>query len=1060
MPLQLPEHSPMTVPVHEPRQVPVQAPMHEPSAAIVAQVPSHWPVQAPVQVPLTRASQVPWQVPEHEAVQATEPSTVQLPLHVPVQPPETSPPVQVGGVAVASKVTSQSATQSTTALALTLQTPGVYSTTSVAMALADFTRLICATALSHAVSVSVEDGAPRSVAMPLQAVRTSVSMPFAATAKRALASRSASRSSLPKFATTGALKSSEHVPGSPLPPSPQLEITTAQHSTLAMSFFMARRMRDELRSVDIALDRGRSAPAHTRPMLRSSLRSRVALWLCTLLFILTESTVVAGQVAPTPVATRAAPTPSDEARMREVVRIVATGRLRGALATPACTDAIALAPSDAARVLGAAAGAHDEGAVVVDTGGLLGPSGIATFAAERAPAELAAAIAGSGFGAVAVGATDLSAPRGPVLRTWTALARLGVPVVATNLSCAPEARALCATVIDAADAPVVIAAGDARVAFIALVGPEVLATLARDKARGLRLEEPARALARLVPAARRAGATIVVVSLDDGTSSAAGALALAAKLPAAARPELLLSAGGGRELLFARPPSVTPALAAPPPGGAVDVHVRAAASDGALNLLARPLGLDAQPSRALARLLESLGPTYCERWGQALPGGRLTRPISAQQMIELTARVLRERAHADVAIVNVSAFDPDFVPLRANALTASDVYLAAMFDDPLVVATVDATWLEAASEALDPETLVAAGLTRVDDEARVANRTVGADVTYRVVTLTYLAEGAAGLLEAGPEWEPLPGTTLRSALLAHLATARSVDARDAVARPEDATEWSARLVVDSAFGGTSVANPSDAAGAHRYDAAQLALEETVGLGGSADVTVSMDSTWMRWTTVASLTYRTVWTGSADGAQPFQESDDLAVLQTTATWKTDGPRDPVWYMPRPSLGVYAEGELTVPTGPDATRDWRHLLLRPTLGASFLLAKPLVLMLVVGVEDELLSPDARFDPGAGAQLVLSPWTLGDADTRGITLDADVNYFVRDVFGLGARSHSLRAHLGATFALASWLGLGVGYDLYVEKADGAPVGVGLQAIASLRGTVATRTAVERAP
>jgi len=747
---------------------------------------------------------------------------------------------------------------------------------------------------------------------------------------------------------------------------------------------------------------------------------------------------------------------------REALRVIATGHLHGALAEPICTETIDLGASAAARMFGATAAARDEGALVVDTGGLLGPSGIATFAVERAPAQLAAAIAGSGFRALAVGATDLSAPRGPVLRAWAALAAHDVPVVASNLSCTRSASAVCSAVRDAAEPPLLLEAGTARVAFIALLDPVVAATLAHDKSAGLRFEDPAHALARLVPAARRAGATFVVVSLDDGTTHAAATLALAAKLPERARPDLLLSAGGGGELLFARPPSVTPALAAPPPGAAVDVRVRVIAPvDGSspaiptFDLLARPLAPEPRPSQALRTLLDAIGPSYCARWGRALPGGHLTRPITAAEMIVLAARVLRERAHADVAIVNVSAFDPDFHTLRDDALTASDVYLAAMFDDPLVVASVDAEWLESASKSLGPATLVAAGLTRVDDAARVGGRTLAPDVTYRVVTLSYLAEGAAGLLDTGPDWQPLPGSSLRTVLLDHLDTLRTTDARASVARPEDATEWLARLVVDLAFGGTSVANPSDAAGARRYDAAQLTRDETVGLGGSADATVSMDSTWMRWKTVASLNYRLVWTGSAEGDQSYQESDDLLVFQTSAIWKTDGPRAPRWYLPRPTAGLYVESELTVPGGAEATRDWRHLLLRPTLGATFLLATPLVLTLSVGVEDELLSPDAHFYPGAGAQLVLAPSTLGDADSQGITVDADVNYFVRDVLGLGARTHSLRAHVGATFALASWLGLGVGYDLYFEKADGAPLGVGLQAVASLRGTVAARTA-----
>ncbi len=761
-----------------------------------------------------------------------------------------------------------------------------------------------------------------------------------------------------------------------------------------------------------------------------------------------------GGAAPRAEAQDATSSPPDAG---SALRIVATSRLRGALATPACTPTSDLESSDAARVLGATEAARAAGAIVLDTGGLLGPSGVTAFAAEREPAALAVALADSGFHAVAVGPTDLSAPRAPALRVWEALAARGVPVVASNLTCSPAARAVCASVIDAAEPPAMLSAGGVRVAFLSLLAPAVLGTLSHEKAAGLRLEPLAESLARRVPEARRAGASFVVVSIEDSGRDAGAALALAASLAPEARPDLLLAAGGGGEVLFARPPSVTPALAAAPAGGAVDVQVRATAAQGEpADLHVRPLPPATAPSRGIAGLIASIGRAYCTRWGHPLPGGRLTRPLDASAFVSLAAHVVRDEARADVALVNTSAFDAAFTPLRADSLTESDVYLAALFDDPLVVADVSAAWLEKAAKALAPETLVAAGLTLVDGSARVGGQPVAADLRYRVVTLSYLADGAAALLPEGPAWAPLRGATLRSALRTHLGRPRDGDARDTVSRPEDAAEWQARVVVDLAFGGTAISNPSDAAGARRYDAAQLTRDRTVGLGGSATLTTSLDATRVHWTTASSVKYRLVWTANEEAPQPYQESDDLVVFQTTAIWKFDGAREPVWYQPRPTLGLYAETELTVPSGPDAARDWRHLLLRPTLGVSFLLARPLVLRLSAGVEDELLSPEARFDPGLGAQLVLSPFTLGDAATRGITFDADVNYFVRDVLALGGlRTQSLRAHAGATFALASWLGLSVGYDLYLEKTDGAPVGLGLQAVASLRGIAATRTA-----
>jgi hypothetical protein len=771
------------------------------------------------------------------------------------------------------------------------------------------------------------------------------------------------------------------------------------------------------------------------------------------------------------------------------VRIVATGRLAGALAQPLCTDAGGLVPNEATMTLRAAAAAREGGALVLDTGGLLGPGGIARFLAERDAEGLAAALAAVGFGAVAVGVTDLSAPRAPVLATWRALAARGVPVVASNLRCGQAARAVCDAVHDAGDGVVMREVGGVRVAFLALLDPGVLRTLARDSSEGLRIEPPAAALARLVPAARRTGARVVLASLDDGGSSAQSALSLGAGLPPRARPDLLLSAGGGGELLFARPPRVSPAFAAPPPRGAVDVLVRALDGDETLDFRARPLGIarppaavrapagtptgdgpadtDAargapapaghpeSPSEAgpLASLLAARGADYCARWGRTLPGGLLSRSMDADGLAMLAARVLREQTRADVAIVHLGAFASELRLLRPGALTASDVFLGVPFDDPLVVATVDSRWLDTTSRRIASERLVTAGLERTDGGARTGGRPLVDGARYRVVTLAYLAEPPTGVLDAGPEWVRLPGASLRTALLAALERESPIDPRDSVADPAKDAEWTSRLVVDLTFGGTAIANPTTEDGVRRYTTTQLTRDPTVGLGISVEASTGFDATYLRWVTDAGLRYRVVWAASRR-EQGYQESDDLVRLQTALTWKVDGAAEPRWYVPRPVASLYLESELTLPDGPMATRDYRHLLVRPTVGLSFLLARPLALTLIAGVEDQALAPGARFDPGVGAQLVLSPWVVGDASSTGVTLEANVNYFLRDVAAFAARTHTLRARASATFALSRWLGLSLGYDLYLEKLDGAPVGVGLQATASVRGTAVTRT------
>jgi hypothetical protein len=105
-------------------------------------------------------------------------------------------------------------------------------------------------------------------------------------------------------------------------------------------------------------------------------------------------------------------------------------------------------------------------------------------------------------------------------------------------------------------------------------------------------------------------------------------------------------------------------MASPPPGGGVDVLVRRSdALRSGFELLATPLaGEGPTPAAPVEAFTRAVGPAYCAKWGEPLPGGRLTRSISADDVARLAAQIVREFASADVSFLNVGAIDSAFDP--------------------------------------------------------------------------------------------------------------------------------------------------------------------------------------------------------------------------------------------------------------------------------------------------------------------------------------------------------------------------------------------------------------
>jgi hypothetical protein len=749
--------------------------------------------------------------------------------------------------------------------------------------------------------------------------------------------------------------------------------------------------------------------------------------------------------------------------VRTAARVLVSAGVGGRFGEPICREGRLVEPHAEAGFTGPLA-VRGEGAdaLVLDAGGLLNPHGVARFAARDVPDTLVTLASALGYDALALGEEDLGAPRARVLAVAGRLGARGMPYVANNLTCDDEARALCDAVVDARDAALRVRVGTEDAAVLALLDPDVLERIAPDRAAGLRLTAIDEALPPLVRAARGGGATLVVAILDVTSDEA---FALARALPEDARPDLVVLAGEGDDVLFARPATVTPAISSPPPGGGVEVLLgRSDEMRVGFEMLAVPLDEEGEhAASAVTAFTQAVGEPYCAAFGSRLPGGHLERELDATGVASLTAQIVREFAGADVAFLNVSAVETGFRPSDPGGLNASDFYIALEYDEPIQVADVPASWLlEALPRALARD-IVTPGLDHEAEELaeaevsdlRIRGRPPVDGATYRVATIRFLAAGGDGALPELPEgsaWRTLEQTTasgevryhsLRDVALHALERPDARDPRDAREDPNTPPEWVIRGSIDGDFAGSSVSNPAG------YDAALLATETSIAMGLDVNLVIDATAPDYTWENRIYGSFRTQWTPSTEPetAGQFVEANDQIQLRSMASWRglRAAPGD-VW-VPDPYLEAFVETELTRPDD----RDWHWLLVRPTVGARFPLTEELDVKLQLGLQSHPLEPEDAVEPGAGAIVLLRPWTVFESGDRSLTLEGNADFFWLDLFE--ENRWQLRGQLDLALDLAGPLALTFGATLYAQQDAMQDVGLAFSATAGLRLAAVTR-------
>lgn len=632
------------------------------------------------------------------------------------------------------------------------------------------------------------------------------------------------------------------------------------------------------------------------------------------LLFLALAAPAAAQPAPPP--TALPPTAPSTPGIRTIARVLATGDVDGRFAHPVCDGRETLHQEDHAAftyALMREANAEDR-PLVVDTGGLLAPHGVARFSAERHPESLATMVQRVGYRALALGLDDLAAPRAGLVSVARELRARRIPIVASNLRCAPEQQELCDQLVDASDGVSTHVVNGRLTAFIAVLRENALHSVAPDLAEGLELEPPRETIERFTRMARERGAELVVAVIDGRLEG--GPIELATQIEPDARPNVLLVSGYD-ELLFARPRTVRPVLVGTLERETVEVRIRESVEimDG-YEMLAQPLeGRGITVAEPVLDWIDEIGEEYCVAWGQELAGAHLEEPIDVPGMLDMVAEIMRYETGADIAVINRQALDRRWRAAREGSLTASDVYIALEYDEPLQVATVDERWLQALARQADSTgNLVTPGLEFEIDgtstSVHVGGHATASRQDYRVVTLRFLASGGdedlIPPLPNGSSWETLEGDTgtLRGMVLDHLDRERDEDPRENLPSTEETTEWTFGASVDLGLSASTIENPlrectpeelammpspcddegfflnEEGERTPFFGTTQLLFREVLSFSIASDFRANAAAPDWTWESSASARYQTIWASTSNS---YFESQDQIRARSGLSW---------------------------------------------------------------------------------------------------------------------------------------------------------------------------------
>jgi len=710
------------------------------------------------------------------------------------------------------------------------------------------------------------------------------------------------------------------------------------------------------------------------------------------------------------------------------------GRLAPVCGQPA-TAALDYAGLLASIALQRAAARVDAPPVVLLGGNWAGPDPIATeiLAGGVAGARtLAALLARGSYDAIAVGHEELSLPAAELDELLPALARAGLPLVATNLDCDAR-RPACAAI----KREVLVRRPNAVVGVLAVISPSVIAGIAPGRMAGLGLGDPVAAVRDGVKRLRAAGATRVVV-LTDGPrdARALGEIdALQRHLGESRAPDLLLAAGltdeeTGRTVGLLRRDGAPPVVGSEAGARGLAVVKLAGAEVIAEAVHSQRGSRDPE----VERLTAAAHAVTCAREAQPIAPAPVKGTLTRDDFRTYVLEVMRRRSGAEIALINARFVKGTPFPFTGT-LTRGDLERALPYRAVIGAARVQGPVVESLlGPALGNDKLAVVGLARGAGGLQVNGRPLDKAREYRVATIAFVAEGGDGILapHALP-FAPLAGAPdVRDTLAAFLASETAAEDGDPTVsvktdfgRPPAARP----LLVARADGELDVSDTSISNGPG-YGDAQLTRARQTSIKGEATLVAQLRHPLHDVDGRFDLQYG--WSRNEPTGMPEVSGETADLITAIVTYSYKGLHDwrrvPKPFIPDPYVRVWLESELTRPAvTATQTRAYHHLQLTDTAGAQLTLTPRLKARAGAGAQSELLAPAPAGDWHAVIEAggTLDPTALATVGALAVKLEGSVDYDFVDP--TGTRQHQLRATAKLSVPLLPTLFLTVGLDLF---------------------------------
>jgi 2',3'-cyclic-nucleotide 2'-phosphodiesterase (5'-nucleotidase family) len=726
--------------------------------------------------------------------------------------------------------------------------------------------------------------------------------------------------------------------------------------------------------------------------------------------------------------------------------------LGGQFVAPGCGDR-ARASGGYAGVVGALRARRSEtGPVALLGGNWSGPDPFAaTLLATGAEGArtLAALLARGGYDAVALGHDELSLEPATLDLLLPALARQGLPLLATNLTCT-AGRTVCASV----RREVVVRRPSGVVGVLATISPSVVDGIPHGHLAGLALGDPAAAIRSGIARLRAAGATTIVVMTDGPRDTrAVGEIeALARQLDGGAAPAALLSAGltdsAGRALRLLRRDGA-PAIIGSPSGAGGLAAITFAGGDVAVDAI--PPGV---PDATTVALAAPTAAAACRDEARTVAPAGVRRSLTQDEFVTYVLEVLRRRTGAEIAVVNRAFVKAAPFPIT-GPLTRGDLDRALPYRAVIGSARVTGPLVESLlGAALTNPKLAVVGLAKEGGALKVNGRGLDKARAYRVATIAFVAGGGDGIF--APHALPFAPTAgardLREEVEAFLRHETAAEDRDPTVDPR--TDFGPppgerSLWVALADGGFDLSNTAISNGPG-YGSAQLTRAQQTLIKGQATLVLQLRQP--RHELDGRFDAQYGWSETEPLGMPKVSGETVDLITAIANYTFRGLRDwrrvPRPLIPDPYARVWLESEFT---RPDVTatqpRSYHHLQLTDTAGAQLTPIPRLRLRGGAGVQTELLAsgPAGNWRALIEAGATLDPTALATVGPLAIKLEGMVEYNYIDP--IDSRQHQLRGNAKLSAPLLPALFLTVGVDVFAIAREGLGWGASYDTTIGLR-------------